>query len=200
MRFHLFYSERLALLKEAVTLDQVPLKRGGRKVVMFVGRMQPPSIAHVKIIEDMKKKYPSAEPVIFIVKGEGTGLNKEKNPLDFNTQKRLLQTSTKNLTKNIYEIPSAFLGEMLKTLREQNMEPIAIFCGTDRVKSYQQQIDRYKLKLNLNIKVEEIHRTGEDVSASKIRDAIKQNDFETFSKMTVGYNKSIFDMLRSKIK
>ena len=48
--------------------------------------------------------------------------------------------------------------------------------------------------------VKEIVRTGEDVSATKVRQSIKDDDFDTFKTMTVNLGKKEFDFLRKKIK
>jgi nicotinic acid mononucleotide adenylyltransferase len=187
-------------ITENITLDNVPLKRGSQKVVIFVGRMQPPTKAHWSIIKTMQSKYKDTKTVIFVVKGKNTSV--DRSPLNFNIVKRLIKMTSSNTVdiNNIFEIDRAFLGTMLTMLRNQNKEPVALFCGEDREESYKQQLNRYKNKLNINMKIEVIERTDDGISATKVRDAIRNNNFKSFSKMTIGLDINTFNFLRKYIK
>ena len=97
------------------------------------------------------------------------------------------------------DLDNGFVGEWIHELRKVNKEPIALFCGSDRKKSYEAQIKRYSEKLNLNITVEEIKRTGNDISASKVREALKNNDKDLFK---ANMDKSVwvlFDRLKKYV-
>jgi hypothetical protein len=196
------YQKEKRSLNEAVSLEQLPIQPGRKFATVFFGRFQPVTKAHTLIMLDMKSKYPSAEPFVYIIKGEKSSLDKERNPLDLAMQRKLIEKSTKKKVKgkNVKEIPSGFIGEIIADLRKQNYEPIAIFCGTDRVKTYQDQINRYKERLNINIRIEETKRTDEDISASKVREAIKNDNYNAFNGMTLGLDRTDFTMLKTIIK
>jgi len=193
MRFKDFY------ITEAAKVEDVPKEKGKQEVVIMSGRFQPVTAGHVKVIKQMKSKYSGKPIIVFLVKGEKSGQDKTKNPLDEKTQIKLLKKSMKGLIKDVLISKSAFIGDLLIGLRPK-YEPIAFYTGTDRLKGYQGMIDRYKDDMNMDIKMEEIKRTGENISATKVRQSIKDNDFKTFQSMTTNLDKKDFDMLRKKIK
>ena len=180
-----------------VKLDDVNKTVGTIPAVAFVGRFQPPTAAHAKIIKQMQS-YSAAKPLLFIVRGEKSGQDKTKNPFSEKTQKDMIEKSTG--VKNVIFVPSAFIGELVHQARNRKQEIVRLFCGTDRVKGYQSQIDRYKDELNLDMKIEEIKRSEEDISATKVRQAIITNDFDTFKKMTTNLDKKDFERLQKEIK
>ena len=177
----------------ALAIDAVSTKVGKTEVVSVQGRFQPPTLGHLKAIEQAYKKF--RKPVaIVMVKG-----GKSKIPFDAKIQKKVFKAMLGSIPHIFIEEDSGFIGNFVDKLRKDNKEPIAIFTGTDRVKSYQGQIDRYKEKLNLNIKVHEIQRGDEDVSATKVRNALKADDFEAFKKLTHKKVHPMFDELKKKL-
>ena len=184
--------------QETISIDAIKKFPGKEKIAVFMGRFQPPTKAHLDII----KKIQSQEhlPVeIAIVRGEKTGLNKEKNPFDFNLQQQIFKSCLGN-SINIMKLTSGFIGEFINVLRHHNKEPVLLYCGTDRIKSYQAQISRYKNKLNLSLQVKEISRSDEDISASKVRNALKNNDIEKFKQLTDKCEWKYFEKLKGEIK
>jgi len=196
-RFKIF----LKLNEAGTHLKDVNKKRGEKPAVVFMGRFQPITKAHVGIIKEMQKKYPGAEPFVFTVRGEKSSQDKEKNPFSFKIQQEMIEKSAN--IKYVEEVPSAFIGEFIDRTRNKNFEIEAIFCGSDRVKGYQSQVDRYKEELDIDIKVEEIKRdmsSKENISATRVRESLKNNDFGTFQDLTVNLNKRDFIRLQSEIK
>jgi cytidyltransferase-like protein len=177
----------------ALPLDKVMTKRGTKEVVVVQGRFQPPTLGHLKAIEQAYKKF--KKPVaIVLVKG-----GKSKIPFDEKIQKKVFKAMLGSIPHIFVDEDSGFIGNFIDKLRKDNKEPIAIFTGSDRVKSYEAQIDRYVEKLNLNIKVHEIVRGDEDVSATKVRNALKDDDFEAFKKLTHKNVHKMFKELQAKL-
>ncbi len=164
-------------IHEALSLDAVNKFPGTENVTVMVGRFQPPTKAHLGIIDSAYKKY-KQKIIIAIVKS-----NNEKSPFPFNLVKEIIKRSTKSKIE-VIEIKTGFIGDFISPLRDKALEPTIILAGTDRVNSYKGQIKRYKEMFNLNITVKETKRTDEDISASKVRQAIKDNDEELFKSMT----------------
>ncbi len=163
-------------LEEALSLDNVNKTPGKNKVVVMMGRFQPPTIAHLDIIEKAYKKY-KLPVIIAIVK------SKNKNsPFSVDIIKKMIKESIKGKIEFL-ELSSGFIGDFISPLRDKNLEPTILFAGSDRIKSYENQIERYKELFDLNLTVEEIKRNDDDVSASKVRDALKNNDEESFKKL-----------------
>lgn len=193
MRFKDFY------ISEAVEIKDVPTDKGKEEVVIMGGRFQPVTAGHIKVVNQMKSKYSGKPIIVFLIKGEKSSQDKKKNPLDTKTQIKLIKKSMKGMIKDVLIAKTGFIGDFLVALRPK-YEPVAFFTGTDRLKGYQAMIDRYKNELNMNIDMREIKRTEQNISATKVRQAIKDNDFKTFQKTTNNLDKKDFEMLRKKIK
>lgn len=189
----------IPILQEALAIKDVNMTKGSKPAVCMSGRYQPITKAHAMIIQKMIDDNPDLEPVVFIVKGKGTSEDTDKNPLDFNLQKKLIQKSVPQIGNNIIEVPDAFIGTMVNELRNKDYEMTVFYCGTDRLSTYNDQLKRYSDKLNIDVKIEEIKRTDDDISATKVRDSVKNNDLETFKTMTTNLGKAEFDLLRKKI-
>jgi len=180
-------------LAEAIAVDKVNTVPGKKEVVVLQGRFQPPTAGHLKAIKAAYKKYKKPVAIVLIKGG------KSDVKFDSSIQKKLFKAMLKDVPHSFIELNNGFVGEWIHFLRNKKIEPIALFCGSDRVKSYEAQINRYKETLNLNIKVEEIARTGEDISASKVRQALKDDDLETFKKNMHKTTWDFFDELKKKI-
>jgi len=164
---------------------------GKKEYAVVIGRMQPPTIAHKKIIEDALKKYKNV--LVGVIKGRKPS---PKSPFPVDLIVKILKDIFDGKV-DIQVFERGFIGDIVYYLRTQkDGEPVVLFCGTDRVKTYSDQIKRYKDRFKLNIKVKEIKRSGEDVSATKVREAIKNNDKETFQKMVPEEEWKYFDELR----
>jgi len=180
-------------LDEAIAVDAVNTSPGKKEVVVLQGRFQPPTSGHLKAIEAAYKKY-NKPVVIVLIKGAKSDVF-----FDTKTQIQIFKNMLKSIPHQFLELSNGFVGEWINELRNDDFEPIAMFCGSDRVKSYQGQLKRYTEKLNLNITVEEIARTGEDISASKVREALKNDDLEQFKLNMHKSSWSMFDKLKKMV-
>jgi FAD synthase len=194
MRFKDFY------LNEAIATEDVNKNPGKNPAVFTAGRFQPFTSGHFKLIQQMKKDGKGAAVILFLVKGKGTGKDKKKNPLSKSEQIKIIKKSAGKDIKEIIEVPDGFLGTFVDILRKKNYEPKGIFVGSDRLQTNKQQIKKYKDIWNINMKAFEIKRTGEDVSATKVRNAVKSDDFDTFQKLTKNLDKSDFKLLQKRLK
>ncbi len=174
---------------EALSLDAVNKVPGDKEVSVFMGRLQPPTKAHIDIIESAYKQF--KQPVVVAIVKSGN----DQSPFPVKLVKDILKKSTKAKIE-VLEIKSGFIGDFISPLRDKGMEPSIILAGSDRVKSYKGQIKRYEEMFNLDIEVKEIKRTGEDISASKVRQALSDDDEETFKNMTSKGTWSFWDKLK----
>jgi cytidyltransferase-like protein len=167
---------------EGLTLDYT--EPGNKKVNIIVGRFQPFTLGHVKVFEQIHKqnKYPV---IVFLVRGAKP--NPEKNPINVDLQMRMFAAMQRQykFLESIEVVNMAAIDKIFNQLRPA-YEPVLWGAGTDRLKAYDNQIQRYKEELNSlpEFQMYEIKRGDDDISATKVRDAIKIDDFKTFSKMT----------------
>jgi len=180
-------------LDEAIAIDAINTNKGKEPIVVIQGRFQPPTAGHLKAIKAAAKKY-HMKVAIVLIKGA-------KSDVKFDTkiQKEVFSKMLTGIPHMFLEADNGFMGEWVHQLRNKDYEPKAFYCGSDRVKSYQGMIKRYQDKLNIDIKVEEIPRTGEDISASKVREALKNDDLETFKQNMDKRTWSLFNKLKKMV-
>lgn len=143
---------------------------------IFSGRFQPLTKAHASIIETIGKE--NTNGTIFLVKGKNTSKDKASNPFGVEIQKKMLEAiAPKNVTVKI--IPTGFFVDDLNDMMEKNF---VAYAGTDRVNAYKRFISY--LDENKTLEIREIKRSEEDISATKVRKALKEGNEEEFKKLT----------------
>ena len=175
---------KTTVLNEALN---VPHKEKGKKPVnMFVGRFQPFTLGHVKVFEKMYKEN-GLPVVVYMVRGGKP--DPEKRPFDEDMQQAMFAKMKKQypfLEASIV-VPNGAIDTMFAAARPA-YEPMMWGYGTDRKKAYGNMINKQSYRDDLGVdpsfKGYEIPRTGENISASKVRNALKIDDERTFKKMT----------------
>ena len=159
---------------------------------IFLGRIQGLTTAHVKIINTMSATHP--QNYVVIIKGDKSSLDTGRNPIPFEVQekmvKRVLPSNVKIITAK-----SANLENILPDLEGK---AFAVYAGTDRVQDYRKYA-AYIAKQGYNVKVIDIPREANDVSATKLRQSLKDNDIEAFKKVAPKEVWDMFDELRQEI-
>lgn len=154
-----------------IGLEQV--NQGSIPVNVIVGRYQPPTTGHTKVISRLATE--NGFPVwVFVVRSSKRNL--DKSPFSYKLIDDMMNTLVNDGIIAGYSIlPRAFIGDILNTLREIDREPVLWGTGTDRLESYEGQIDRYYNALNLrpDFSFHEIERSDSDVSATKVRDLLQ---------------------------
>ncbi len=152
--------------------------KASKPVELFLGRLQPPHLGHKKNIDSMKN------PVIGIVRGSKSGQDKERNPLELDYQIELIKKFAPQAIIKVF--PDGFLPFIVSSLRQEGLEVISIYAGTDRINSYQQSITSFNKKLpddrKINVEFEEIARGNEDISATKVREFLRKGNETEFRK------------------
>ena len=172
------------VLNEALN---VPHKeRGTKPVNIYVGRFQPFTLGHVKVFEKMYKQN-GLPVVVFLVRGGKP--DPEKRPFDETLQQAMFTKMAKQypFLETAIVVPNGAIDTLYAHARPA-YEPMMWGFGTDRKKSYNSMItkDRYRQELDVDpsFKGFEIKRTDDNISASKVRNALKIDDEKAFQKMT----------------
>ena len=99
-------------------------------------------------------------------------------------------------------IDSPAIDRIFNALRP-NFEPILWGTGTDRLKSYGFQVNkeayREELGVDPEFKLHEIKRTGDNISASKVRAAIADDDEKLFKSMMDPVLHTYFPILKTEL-
>ena len=135
---------------------------------MFIGKLRIPTKAHYDIIKNAIKEHPN---------GLILGLvQTEKDSIPFSIRKDYLQKKFPKLS--IIELQSGNINIAMKPFKNMITE---LYAGEDRKSDYQKQLDSFNKKNSTDIKLHVIPRNN-DISSTKLEDAIKNKDLETFKK------------------
>lgn len=126
---------------QEILLEDVPPMQN-TNVGVIIGRMQPPTIGHYKLINELSDairkhnhKFPDQHlesyPVVVLVTGKKTGEDTSKNPLSFEDRVKIIRASGRVDSKTMFiEASNAF--EALSKVREAGYEPTLVMVGSDR--------------------------------------------------------------------
>lgn len=164
-------------------------EQGDTPVNMFVGRFQPFTLGHAKVIESINSQngYPV---VIFLVKSK-TAKKEDafKRPYDENLQMEMLKRLQRAYPiEKIYIIDRGAIDLMFNTMRKDGYEPVLWGTGTDRLQTYSYQVDKKEYREDLGCRPDfalfEIPRDDEAISATQVRNALIDNNERLFKQLT----------------
>lgn len=169
------------------------IEKNNKAIGIFIARVQPPTIAHWRIIKEALTKYDKV--YIFIIEGVDTS-KLEKNFLSFKDRQDILKITNPGSKPILSKL--GYIPDIIKNNNIDTSNGIAIIAGTDRIGDYKKQFKNAPYK----VYYDEIKRTGSNVSASKVREALVNNDYESYKKMVAPgiNNKKWFELLRKSLK
>jgi FAD synthase len=179
------------ILNEAIDESNFT-KKQSKNCELFLGRMQPVHLGHKAIIDSMKN------PVVALVKGAKSSLDKEKNPFDEKDQMRFLKKLDSSIEVVIAK--TGYVPDIIEQLRKEGMEVSTVYAGEDRISGYRRQIDGFNKAVSeeyqMDIKFKETPRI---TSATTVRNALKADDKETFKKNMPRQLHSEYEYMKSKV-
>ena len=164
-------------------------------ITVVFGRFNPPTIGHQKLLDKAKKAAGKGALRIYPSRSQDA----KKNPLDTDTKYDVMQKMFPNHADSMVNDPnSKTIFDVLKKAYGDGYSNVNIVVGGDRVKEFDKLATEYNGKLYNFNSVNTISAGNRDadaegiegMSASKMRKAAAENDFETFSK---GVPKSLDD-------
>ena len=179
-------------------------EKGAMPVNMFVGRFQPFTMGHAKVIEHLHKQN-GLPTVIFLVKSKAK--KKEDNfkrPFDEDLQVTMIkQVMREYPVENVFVINTGAIDKMFNEMRPK-YEPVLWGTGSDRLKTYGFQVNNQKYRDELgvddNFRLEEIPRTDDNISATKVRNALLDGDEKLFQSMTPRSLHKMYKLLKQKLE
>lgn len=187
--------ESILDINEALKLNTT--ERGEKKVNIIAGRFQPFTEGHMKVVEQL---YKANGLPTFILVVRGSKADPAKNPFDEDTQLAMIGAiqDHNKMIEGAAVIGTAGIDTIFNATRPA-YEPVLWGAGTDRLKAYKYQIDKYKEELNAlpELDAHEIKRSDEDISATKVREALKIDDEATFKKMTPKGMHKMYEQLKT---
>lgn len=180
-------------------------EHGKEKVNMFVGRFQPFTLGHAKVLQSLHEQN-GFPVVVFLVKAKTAKAEDAlKRPYDEATQMKMFKAVQRQykFLKDIIVVPFAAIDTLFNELRPK-YEPVLWGTGTDRIAAYSGQAykDTYREQLNVlpEFGMHEIHRTDDDISATAVRNAMLNDDKREFERMTPKALHPMYTELQATLK
>lgn len=151
-------------------------------------RMNPPTIGHELLVNVLKKYQPKYEHVDRYIYLSPTQDNKN-NPLNFQTRLDLARRAFQDLDVMVSEIQCKDVFDMVRWVGQLGFTDIAVFVGSDRYAELKKRLPMYngiEYRFNniyvINAGDRDESDTVAGMSASKMREAAKLGDYETFER------------------
>ena len=161
-----------------------------KKVNIIIGRFQPFTYGHLKCVEEAWKVKKLKSVVVMIDTPEAKVDEKHPFPstMLLPIYKDVFAKSGKIV--DVVLCKSANIVEIGEVLKDNGYEISSWTCGTDRIAAYQKMSDKYYDDAHLadDFEMIEIKRTADDISATKARKALIDDDLNTWKRMTPLYN------------
>ena len=190
-------------VNEALTVKHA--EQGKQPVNIFVGRFQPFTLGHAKVLETIHKEngYPV---IVFLIKSKTAKKGDEfRKPYTEEMQIEMFKNVQKQykFLKDIVVLNSAAIDKMFNAIRPK-YEPVLWGTGSDRMKSYGYQVNNDSYRDQLNARSDfglfEIPRTDDNISATQVRNALLDGDEKTFKKMTPKAIHKMYGVLKSELE
>ena len=175
------------------------------KLIFAFGRFNPPTTGHAKLMREVitQARKNNAKHIVYA----SASTDKRKNPLDVNTKVKFMKKMfPDNNIKAAGRTERTFM-EVLKFYNKIYGEVIMV-AGSDRIREFQALADKYNGK-DYEYKKVTVVSSGErdpdaegvsGMSASKMREMAKNNDYRNFKSGVVGLSDSDTKQLFNAVK
>ncbi len=131
-------------------LEQLEIPWQPKPAVVVVGRMNPPTRGHYRVIDAAKafarSELPGSRVVVVVIGGSKSDADKRRNPLSVEQRINFMKSSGAANGVEFLTATNAF--EAFEAVRRAGYEPLAIAAGSDRVESYIKLLDKFFLGKN----------------------------------------------------
>ena len=178
-------------------LNLIHTEPGKQSVNILVGRFQPPTLGHIKVLRQLHAK--NNLPVVVIQVRSNSG---KKTPFENETILKIWMDIAKQykFIDAVREAPTGFLDQILNVLRPE-YEPVLWGTGSDRLADYNRMIKLYGKEANVlpEFQTSEIKRDSKNISATQVREALTAGDEKTFKKLTPTAEHKFYDQLKNEL-
>ena len=185
-------------------------EKGDNPITIAFGRFNPPTIGHGKLLDAAKKAAAGGEMKIYPSRSQ----DEKKNPLDPDMKVSYMKKLFPNYKENIIndsEMKTIF--DVLTTANEDGFRNVNIIVGADRQAEFENLATKYNGDLYdfdtirvISAGVRDADAEGvEGMSASKMRKAVADDDFDAFKRGLPKGTKdadtqAVFDAVRTGMK
>lgn len=204
-----YAQQSAAAEQERQAAEQEQSKDLGTLTIAF-GRFNPPTAGHEKLLKKVANVAKDGDYVIYPSRSH----DPKKNPLDPDTKIGFMKQMFPDHAEHIQNDANAkSIFDVLKSAHEQGYSGVNIVVGSDRLPEFEKLANNYNGKLYdfQNIQVVSAGERDPDaddvsgMSASKLRAAALENDFDSFMKgmpkaMDEKKSKQLFSQIQQSMK
>jgi hypothetical protein len=124
-----------------------------KRAVVIVGRFNPPTIGHYKVINRAKKFIRERKdlnlftrPIVVLISGKKTSKDKKKNPMSAADREYYMRHSGR--ANGVIFLNATNAYDAFNEVRKHGFEPIVIGAGSDRANGYLDLLDKKFLDVN----------------------------------------------------
>jgi cytidyltransferase-like protein len=185
--------------KNSLTEKEDDKSKDLKKVNMLIGRFQPFHNGHLKMAKFLKEKNDLPSVVVVVYPGH----NKSgKSPLNEELIKKCMD-SVVGEEKEIEDyiiVQRGLVGSAIVKLLDKGYKPVLIGAGEDRTDDYTKQIEYVKnSEIGDKMKDLKLVQTPRVTSATEVRNAIKDGDYQKFKKLVPPGVDKMYTALKSVI-
>ena len=158
-----------------------------KTAVVTFGRMNPPTIGHQKLVDNVLRvaRQNSADPFVFLSHTQ----KKDKDPLDYKTKIAIAGKAFGKVVKKD-DVNNPF--DVVYKMRDEGYTHVFFVAGSDRVPQYNAMFKKYSghpdPEKDIGVELQVVSAgerdpdsdSAEGMSASKMRAAAVQSDFNSF--------------------
>jgi cytidyltransferase-like protein len=168
---------------------------------MVMGRFQPFTNGHVKMIQEVYKQnnLPVCVCVVSNTKFD------TKHPFSDELMMKEFDLCLKPMKEflDVIILKGGDFGRWFDEMKKRGYQPQLWGCGSDRLASYTKFATNPKYHTMFDLPEDfntyEIKRTDDDVSATKVREALRNEDKTTFEKMMPKGSEKLFNEFRDAL-
>ena len=153
-----------------------------KKVNIIIGRFQPFTAGHYICVTTANKKKNLQTVICMVDTPESKVDNRHPFPTSMllNAYKKFFDSDP--LIADVIPVKSADIVTAAKALKEKGYQIASWTCGTDRIDDYTRMAEKYHDAAELSDDFEciEVPRTDEDISATKARNCLLNDDKDGF--------------------
>ena len=176
-----------------------------KKVNIIIGRFQPFTAGHYVCVKTANDKKNLPTVICMVDTPESKVDNRHPFPTSklLNTYKDMFDKDP--LIADVVTVKSADIVSAAKALKDKGYQIASWTCGTDRIDDYTRMAEKYHDAAELSDDFEciEVPRTDEDISATKARNCLLNDDKDGFFKlMPDGLEKSdeLYNTLKAQME
>ena len=183
---------------------------GGDTLTLAFGRFNPPTVGHEKLLSAARKASAGGELKIY----PSRTVDNKKNPIDPDMKVSYMRKMFPDYEEQIINDPDMkTIFDVLTTAAEDGYKNVNIIVGADRQSEFENLAQKYNGDLYdfdlirvISAGVRDADADGvEGMSASKMRKAVQDDDYEAFrkgtpSKLDDGDTTALFNAVRSGMK